>query len=58
MTTKEFKGGTTLKDALLEDLKISQKEKESLQKRTDSLESIYDRLESKVIRQSTSPSSC
>ncbi|KAH0712505.1 hypothetical protein KY289_008464 [Solanum tuberosum] len=55
ITTKELKGGTTSEAALLEELKVTQKEKESLQKRMDILESKDDRLESKVVCQSTSP---
>ncbi|XP_049345465.1 uncharacterized protein LOC125809986 [Solanum verrucosum] len=57
ITTKELKGGSTSKAALLEELKITQKEKESLQKRIDILESKYDRLESIVVRQHPSPPS-
>ncbi|XP_049414729.1 uncharacterized protein LOC125877490 [Solanum stenotomum] len=51
ITTKELKGGSTSKAVLLEELKITRKEKESLQKRIDILESKYDRLESIVVRQ-------
>ncbi|KAL3363154.1 hypothetical protein AABB24_012452 [Solanum stoloniferum] len=57
ITTKELKGGSTSKAALLEELKITRKEKESLQKRIDILESKYDRLESIVVRQHPSPPS-
>uniref|UniRef100_M0ZVD1 TNP2-like transposon protein n=1 Tax=Solanum tuberosum TaxID=4113 RepID=M0ZVD1_SOLTU len=57
ITTKELKGGSTSKAALLEELKTTRKEKESLQKRIDILESKYDRLESIVVRQHPSPSS-
>ncbi|XP_049380043.1 uncharacterized protein LOC125844753 [Solanum stenotomum] len=55
ITTKELKGGSTSKVALLEELKTTRKEKESLQKRIDILESKYDRLESIVVRQHPSP---
>ncbi|KAG5611230.1 hypothetical protein H5410_022511 [Solanum commersonii] len=44
ITTKELKGGSTSKDAFLEELKTTRKEKESLQKRMDILESKYDPL--------------
>ncbi|KAH0643766.1 hypothetical protein KY290_035217 [Solanum tuberosum] len=57
ITTKELKGGSTSKAALLEKLKITRKEKESLQKRIDILESKYDRLESIVVCQHPSPTS-
>ncbi|KAG5610273.1 hypothetical protein H5410_021554 [Solanum commersonii] len=50
ITTKELKGGSTSKAALLEELKTTRKEKESLQKRIDILESKYDCLESIVVR--------
>ncbi|XP_049375480.1 uncharacterized protein LOC125840551 [Solanum verrucosum] len=55
ITTKELKGGSTSKAALLEELKTTRKEKESLQKYIDILESKYDRLESIVVRQHPSP---
>lgn len=55
ITTKELKGGSTSKAVLLEELKTTRKEKESLQKRIDILESKYDRLESIVVRQHPSP---
>ncbi|KAH0702207.1 hypothetical protein KY285_016485 [Solanum tuberosum] len=55
ITTKELKGGSTSKAALWEELKITRKEKESLRKRIDILESKYDRLESIVVRQHPSP---
>ncbi|KAH0765098.1 hypothetical protein KY285_000969 [Solanum tuberosum] len=54
ITTKELKGGTTSKAALWEKLKTTRKEKESLQKRMDILESKYEHLENIVIRQSSS----
>ncbi|KAH0693425.1 hypothetical protein KY285_020522 [Solanum tuberosum] len=54
ITTKELKGGTTSKAALWEELKTTQKEKESLQKCMDILESKYEHLENIVIRQSSS----
>ncbi|XP_049407793.1 uncharacterized protein LOC125871238 [Solanum stenotomum] len=54
ITTKELKGGTTSKAALWEELKTTRKEKESLQKRMDILESKYEHLENIVIRQSSS----
>ncbi|XP_049399775.1 uncharacterized protein LOC125863826 [Solanum stenotomum] len=57
ITTKELKGGSTSKVALLEELKTTRKEKESLQKRIDILESKYDHLESIVVRQHPLPSS-
>ncbi|KAH0664550.1 hypothetical protein KY284_029481 [Solanum tuberosum] len=57
ITTKELKGGSTSKAVLLEELKTTRKEKESLQKRIDILESKYDRLESIVVRQHPSPPS-
>ncbi|KAH0679017.1 hypothetical protein KY284_020102 [Solanum tuberosum] len=57
ITTKELKGGSTSKAALLEELKTTRKEKESLQKCIDIVESKYDRLESIVVRQHPSPSS-
>ncbi|KAH0728139.1 hypothetical protein KY284_004004 [Solanum tuberosum] len=44
ITTKELKGGCTSKDAFLEELKTTRKEKESLQKCMDILESKYDLL--------------
>ncbi|XP_049414982.1 uncharacterized protein LOC125877746 [Solanum stenotomum] len=50
ITTKELKGGTTSKAALWEELKTTRKEKESLQKRMDILESKYEQLENIVIR--------
>ncbi|MCD7459714.1 hypothetical protein HAX54_041717, partial [Datura stramonium] len=43
--------------ALLEELKATRKEKESLQERMDILESKYERLESLVVRQPSSPPS-
>ncbi|TMX05394.1 hypothetical protein EJD97_023222 [Solanum chilense] len=57
ITTKELKGGNTSKAVLLEELKATQKEKESLQKRIDILESKYDLLESILVRQRLSPPS-
>ncbi|KAH0748281.1 hypothetical protein KY290_027513 [Solanum tuberosum] len=57
ITTKELKGGSTSKAVLLEELKTTRKEKESLQKHIDILESKYDRLESIVVRQHPSPPS-
>ncbi|XP_049364238.1 uncharacterized protein LOC125828993 [Solanum verrucosum] len=54
ITTKELKGGTTSKAALWEELKTTRKEKESLQKRMDILESKYEHLENIVIHQSSS----
>ncbi|XP_049347500.1 uncharacterized protein LOC125812047 [Solanum verrucosum] len=54
ITTKELKGGTTSKAALWEELKTTRKEKESLQKRMDILESKYEHLENIVICQSSS----
>ncbi|MCD7471903.1 hypothetical protein HAX54_012692, partial [Datura stramonium] len=52
---RELKGGTTSKAALLEELKTTRKEKESLQERMDILEGKYERLESLVVRQPSSP---
>ncbi|KAG5631095.1 hypothetical protein H5410_002812 [Solanum commersonii] len=57
ITTKELKGGSTSKAALLEELKTTQKEKESLQKCIDILENKYDHLESIVVCQHPSPPS-
>ncbi|XP_060217384.1 uncharacterized protein LOC132644790 isoform X5 [Lycium barbarum] len=55
ITAKELKGGTTSKAALLEELKTTKKEKESLQNRMDILESKYERLERMLVRQPSSP---
>ncbi|XP_059309470.1 uncharacterized protein LOC132060445 [Lycium ferocissimum] len=55
ITAKELKGGTTSKAALAEELKTTKKEKESLQKRMDILESKYERLERILVRQPSSP---
>ncbi|XP_060184766.1 uncharacterized protein LOC132614356 isoform X1 [Lycium barbarum] len=55
ITAKELKGGTTSKAALLEELKTTKKEKESLQIRMDILESKYERLERMLVRQPSSP---
>ena len=54
ITTKELKGGSTSKAVLLEELKTTRKEKESVQKCMDILESKYEHLENIVIRQSSS----
>ena len=58
ITTKELKGGSTSKAVLLEELKTTQKEKESLQLCIDILESKYDRLENIVVHQHPSPPLC
>ncbi|XP_059290138.1 uncharacterized protein LOC132043691 [Lycium ferocissimum] len=55
ITAKELKGGNSSKAALLEELKTTKKEKESLQKRMDILESKYERLERIVLGQPSSP---
>ncbi|XP_059288462.1 uncharacterized protein LOC132041785 [Lycium ferocissimum] len=55
ITAKELKGGATSKAALLEELKTTKKEKESLQKRMDILESKYEQLERILVRQPSSP---
>lgn len=55
ITTKELKGGSTSKAVRMEELKTTRKEKESLEKHIDILESTYDLLKSIMVPQHPSP---